>query len=116
MAESDSVAGEPLRPDVIEAGARERIHLVVAAIPAGCVSTYGDVAAFAGLPRRARLVGRTLSQLTAGSRLPWHRVLRADGRIAIRGGGEDEQQRRLLAEGIAVRNRRVEVKKYRWQP
>lgn len=116
MADEDSVTGESAGPEARAADARERIHFVVAAIPAGSVSTYGEVADFAGLPRRARLVGRTLSQLTAGTRLPWHRVLRADGRIAPRGGGEDEQRRRLEAEGIPVLDQRVNLKKYRWQP
>lgn len=124
MAKVDSVAGRSSAPDTAEAFAeanaevtsQDRIHLVVATIPAGFVSTYGDVAAFAGLPRRARLVGRTLSQLSADSRLPWHRVVRADGRIAPRGGGEDEQQRRLEAEGIPVRGNRVDLKSHRWQP
>lgn len=122
MAKADSVAGRSSVPDAAgadafaEATAKERIHLVVATIPAGSVSTYGDIAAFAGLPRRARLVGRTLRQLSTGSRLPWHRVVRADGRIAPRGGGEDEQQRRLEAEGIPVRGHRVDLKSHRWQP
>lgn len=113
MADDDSVAGEPCGP---EASARERIHLVVAAIPAGRVSTYGEVATFAGLPGRARWVGRTLGQLPPDSRLPWHRVIRADGRIAPRGGGEDEQRRRLEAEGIPVSNERADLKRYRWEP
>ena len=116
MTDADSVTGQPPGPDATEADPRDRIHLVVAAIPEGSVSTYGEVAAFAGLPRRARLVGRTLSQLRAGSRLPWHRVLRADGRIAPRDGGEDEQQRRLEAEGIPVHEQRVDLKQYRWEP
>jgi len=115
MADPDSVTGERLSPEATEASPEERIHLVVAAIPRGCVSTYGEVAAFAGLPRRARLVGRTLSQLPAGSRLPWHRVVRADGRIAPR-SGEDEQRRRLIAEGIPVQGQRVALRTYRWQP
>lgn len=116
MAAADSVTGESPGPEASEADARARIHLVVAAIPAGRVSTYGEIASFAGLPRRARLVGRTLSQLPARSRLPWHRVLRADGRIAPRGGGEDVQRRRLETEGILVHDQRVDLKKYRWQP
>lgn len=116
MAVPDSLTGEPLAPEASEVSARTRIHLVVAAIPEGRVSTYGEVAAFAGLPRQARRVGRTLSELPAASRLPWHRVVRADGRIAPRGAGEDEQRRRLMAEGIPVHGQRVDLGQYRWQP
>lgn len=85
---------------------------VIAAIPPGAVASYGAVAARAGLPGRARMVARVLSQLPAGSGLPWHRVLRANGCIAFpSGGAEFERQRRLLlAEGCAVSERgRVEA-------
>jgi methylated-DNA-protein-cysteine methyltransferase-like protein len=45
--------------------------------------------------------------------LPWHRVLRADGRIAFPPGspGHDEQCRRLLAEGVDVRAGRVRMQR-----
>ncbi|TVS17856.1 MAG: MGMT family protein [Gammaproteobacteria bacterium] len=95
---------------------RERIRLIVAAIPEGSVATYGDVARFAGLPRRARMVGQVLAALPAGSRLPWHRVLRADGRIATRDDGETTQALRLEAEGILVRAGQVDLRRHRWQP
>ena len=104
-------------PDDSEATARDRIRLVVASIPVGRVTSYGEVATFAGLPRRARLVGQVLASLPADSRLPWHRVLRADGRIAPRGGeGEHVQHVRLAAEGIVVRNGRVDLRHHRWSP
>lgn len=90
-----------------EAAPRERILLAVAAIPEGRVATYGEVARAAGLPGRARLVGRVLRELPTGSRIPWHRVVAAGGRIAIRdagaGGGPREQIARLRAEGVPLR-------------
>lgn len=85
---------------------------MVAAIPPGTVASYGAVAARAGLPGRARMVARVLSQLPAGSGVPWHRVLRASGCIAFPLAGTDfERQRRLLlAEGCAVSDKgRVEA-------
>lgn len=78
--------------------AHERIREVVAAIPAGSTSTYGQVAAEAGLPGRARLVGRILAE--DGHDLPWHRVLRADGTCAPHVA--QEQSARLRAEGILL--------------
>ena len=86
----------------------ERILAVVRAIPRGEVAGYGEVAALAGLPGRARLAARVLSRNDDPS-LPWHRVLRADGRIAFPAGSAqfDEQVRRLAAEGVAVRSGRV---------
>ena len=53
----------------------ERVRAVVAAIPAGEVLSYGEVADRAGLGS-ARLVGRILAE---SHDLPWHRVVRADG-------------------------------------
>ena len=93
-----------------EAGAagHARILEAIRAIPRGQVLGYGEVARRAGLPGRARLVARLLSR-SDDPDLPWHRVLRSDGRIAFPpdSTGFREQQRRLQAEGITVRNGRV---------
>ena len=90
----------------------ERILAAVRAIPRGEVAAYGEVARRAGLPGRARLVARTLRTNT-DSGLPWHRVLRADGRIAFAEGsaGFREQARRLRTEGVPIANGRVRMPK-----
>jgi methylated-DNA-protein-cysteine methyltransferase-like protein len=94
-----------------------QVWVVLAAIPAGRVATYGQVAELAGLPRGARLVGRLLAQLPVATQLPWHRVVTASGRIALRaGGGARVQRDRLLAEGVTVRDGRVDLARVRWQP
>ncbi len=73
---------------------------------------YGEVAARAGLPGRARLVARLLGG-NDDPGLPWHRVLRSDGRIAMPEGsrGWREQSQRLRAEGVVVENGRVKRSK-----
>lgn len=53
----------------------QRVWQIVAAIPEGYVTTYGDVAKLAGSPRAARQVGGVLKRLPEGSTLPWHRVV-----------------------------------------
>jgi methylated-DNA-protein-cysteine methyltransferase-like protein len=41
--------------------------------------------------------------------LPWHRIIRADGRIALPpGGGKEEQIALLRAEGVEVKAGRVD--------
>ena len=80
---------------------RLRILATVDAIPRGRVSTYGRVAAEAGLGRAARLVGRTLRELDVD--VPWHRVLNAAGRISLTDDAAAEQRRRLEAEGVTFR-------------
>jgi methylated-DNA-protein-cysteine methyltransferase related protein len=98
--------------DAAQAGAMERILAAVRAIPRGEVAGYGEVARRAGLPGRARLAARVLSGNTDRA-LPWHRVLRSDGRIAFPEGstGFREQSRRLRAEGVDVRNGRVRMQR-----
>jgi methylated-DNA-protein-cysteine methyltransferase-like protein len=93
-----------------------RIYEVVAAIPAGRVASYGQVAALAGLPRGARQVGRALAVCPAG--LPWHRVVNAAGRIALPATDPacERQRRRLLREGVWVAGDRVNLQRWRWQP
>jgi methylated-DNA-protein-cysteine methyltransferase-like protein len=89
----------------------------IAAIPRGRVASYGEIAARAGLPRRARLVGRVLGDSDPALKLPWQRVLCSDGRIAFPPGsrGHREQRQRLLSEGVAVVNGRVDLKRFGWQ-
>jgi methylated-DNA-protein-cysteine methyltransferase related protein len=86
----------------------ERILAAVRAIPRGQVAGYGEVAHRAGLPGRARMAAKVLSENTDPG-LPWHRVLRSDGRIALPEGSQAfrEQCQRLRAEGVTVVNGRV---------
>lgn len=82
---------------------------VVSEIPRGTISTYGAVAELAGLPGRARLVGRALRIAPESLHLPWHRVLAAGGRITFPSTSREfiEQRRRLRSEGITVARGRV---------
>ena len=97
---------------------RTALYLTLAQVPAGCVVSYGELAHLAGLGRAARWVGRTLSQLPADTKLPWHRVLGAGGRISLPVGSAsgDEQRARLRDEGITARNNRVDIQRHGWRP
>ena len=87
----------------------ERVREVVAAVPAGKVATYGDIAAIAGAPS-PRLVGRILSE--DGADLPWHRVLRANGTPAPH--LVHRQLELLRAEGVLADGQRINLRTYRW--
>lgn len=97
-----------------------KIYAVVARIPYGRVATYGQVAALAGLPRRARLVGYAMRELPAGSNLPWQRVVNAGGKVSPRSGlgVEEGYQRHLLEEeGVAFDERgRTDLERFGWDP
>ena len=88
----------------------------IAAIPRGRVASYGEIAARAGLPRRARLVGRVLGTYPQ-RKLPWQRVLRSDGRIAFAPGSKGFRLQRtlLIEEGVVVHHGRVDLKRFGWQ-
>jgi methylated-DNA-protein-cysteine methyltransferase related protein len=97
-----------------------RIFAAIRRIPRGRVATYGQIAAIAGLPRRARLVGHALRTLSAGHDLPWHRVLGAGGMISLMRldvGSGLEQRRRLQSEGVRFGARgRVDMDEFGWKP
>lgn len=88
----------------------EKVRKIVAAIPAGSVASYGDVADLARAPS-PRLVGRILAE--DGHDLPWHRVLRADGTPAPHLARR--QLELLRAEGVLADGERVSMRQYRWQ-
>jgi methylated-DNA-protein-cysteine methyltransferase-like protein len=97
----------------------ERIYEVVRQVPPGRVVTYGQVAAFAGMPGQARLVGYALNSLPDDHDVPWQRVINAKGRISERGNPEWEEFQRILleAEGVVFNDDGViSLRRYRWEP
>ena len=93
-----------------------QIYTQVHQIPSGKVSTYGDIAKFAGFPGYARQVGRLMATLPAGSSLPWHRVVNAKGEISMAGADLQRQRERLIAEGVEVNGSgKLKLAQYRWK-
>src|SRR5688500_3161026 len=97
-----------------------KIWAVVRRIPRGRVATYGQVAALAGVPGRARQVGYAMHALPAEvDDVPWQRVVNARGEVSPRGepGADDEQRARLEAEGIAFdASGRIDLERLGWRP
>ncbi|ASL25811.1 MGMT family protein [Azotobacter chroococcum] len=100
------------------ASRRQALYQTLARVPAGQVISYGRLAELAGLGRAARWVGRILAQLPEDTRLPWHRVVAADGRLSLAPGSPagDEQRARLRAEGLTVHGNRVDIRRHSWNP
>jgi methylated-DNA-protein-cysteine methyltransferase-like protein len=96
----------------------ERFYEVVRRVPKGRVTTYGAVAAEAGLPGRARQVGYAMAALSDDHDVPWHRVINAAGRISRRAGGrafESIQKTLLESEGIPFdKSDRVDLDRFGW--
>ena len=83
----------------------------IRAIPFGEVSCYRDVALAAGLPNGARHTARILHSMSKSQNLPWHRVIKANGRIALPyGSGKEEQIALLRSEGVTVTDEGVVVR------
>lgn len=92
----------------------QRVWQIVASIPEGFVTTYGDVARLAGSPRAARQVGGVLKRLPEGSTLP------ASGRESswrhlLTGPDLQRQRQALLSEGVVVSGSgQIDMQRYRW--
>lgn len=103
-------------PKVVGPGFHQAVFELVRQVPAGRVTTYGDVAGFLGSRRVARHVGFALAALTDPT-VPWHRVINAQGRISFKGDTERAQHQRALLEqdGVEFDARdRVDLKTLRW--
>jgi len=101
---------------MVDVAIQSKILKTLSIVPSGYVISYGQLADLAGLPGKARLVGKCLKGSDVTTR--WHRVIRADGKIAFPAGSElaEEQRSLLVSEGVVVKNHRVNMKVYGWKP
>jgi methylated-DNA-protein-cysteine methyltransferase-like protein len=98
-------------------GTHARIQNVVLRIPKGRVATYGQIARLAGLGGQARLVGYAMHALPTGTRVPWQRVINAQGAISLPGKSAIRQRELLEKEGVRFDARgRVDLDRFLWQP
>ena len=105
----------------VDGQSRQKIYDTIRRIPRGRVATYGQIAALAGLPRRARMVGQALRSTPDGVEIPWHRVINAQGTISPRGdsiGWTEGYQRHLLEEEgvIFSKSGKVDLERFGWDP
>ena len=100
--------------DIITDSPTKRIYEAVKKIPKGHVATYGRIAEMAGEPKMARAVGNALHMNPDPEHIPCFRVVNSKGELsgAFAFGGENEQARRLMADGVEVVNGKVDLKKY----
>ena len=96
----------------------EKVIDIIKRIPRGKVAAYGQIAAFAGNPRAARQVARTLHSSSRKEGLPWHRVINSKGRISLKPSyGYEIQKERLQKEGITFDLQdNIDLKRYLWSP
>lgn len=106
--------GVPQKVTSLTPDFRRQVYEIVAQIPAGRVSTYGQIALWLGVPQCARLVGRVLRETPASLKLPCHRVVHASGRLVA---GWEEQRALLRTEGIDLKpdDKGVDLRKHLWR-
>jgi methylated-DNA-protein-cysteine methyltransferase-like protein len=94
----------------------DKVYALVRKIPAGKVTTYGEIAGMLGT-KDARKVGWAL-HANKDEKTPCHRVVNKNGGLApnFAFDGEEEQRRRLLAEGVSLKDKKVDLKKHLWVP
>lgn len=100
--------------DIITDSPTKRIYEAVKKIPKGHVATYGQIAEMAGEPKMARAVGNVLHKNPDPENIPCFRVVNSKGELsgAFAFGGENEQARRLIQDGVEVVDGKVDLKKY----
>ncbi len=99
-----------------------QIWQTIQLIPQGKVACYGQIADLAGLPGRARLVGKALGKVPKegwkGKRVPWYRVINSQGKISFPLGSEifERQKQLLQEEQIVIVGAKIKLKNFQWQP
>lgn len=102
---------------------QQAILRILAEVPKGKVTTYGDLAKELAKrdpkwsPGASRAVGTTMKNNLCGPQIPCHRVIKSDGSIGnFRGGAEgavEEKTRMLREEGVTVLDGRIDLDKHR---
>lgn len=86
----------------------EDVYSILARIPEGKVTTYGDIARTLGHPKSSRAIGRILNRNPHPIVVPCHRVVMSDGRIGGYADGQDRKIELLAKEGLVFKSGRVE--------
>ncbi len=93
---------------------KQAVYDFLTTIPAGKVVTYGQIGEHFGNKYYARVVGNILHENPDGVKHPCYKVVNSQGKLSehYAFGGLAAQRQKLLADGIAVKNNRVDLKKY----
>ena len=92
----------------------QSVWKVVSEIPSGHVLTYGEVARLSGMPRQARRVSQALRRAPRGMKLPWHRVINAQGKISFPedSDGWRRQKDILESEGVIFLKGKIDLERF----
>lgn len=94
----------------------QQIYAIIAEIPKGKVTTYGQIAKMAGMPTYVRQVCFVLRHIPKESKLPCHRIINSQGYLSVKGDTYQRYKLELIAEGIEFNhNDKINLSKCLWQ-
>lgn len=95
---------------------KEKVFEFLLTIPKGKVVTYGQIAEYLGNKKAARAVGNILHHNPDENKYPCYKVVDGKGNLSknFAFGGSDKQKEKLEAEGIEVKNNKVDLNTYKW--
>ncbi|HEX7484328.1 MAG TPA: MGMT family protein [Candidatus Saccharimonadales bacterium] len=101
---------------MVDASFRDKVYALIAQVPSGQVTTYGDLAGLAGHANASRIIGGIAHY--GPTELPWHRLVNRFGGLAAGyHGGREAQRQHLEQEGLSCTDFIVDnFKEHRWQP
>lgn len=79
---------------------KDKVYDILLKIPAGKVTTYGDIAKAIGQPNSSRLIGQILHNNPTPVVVPCHRVIRSNGKIGGYAYGSRKKRKLLEEEGL----------------
>ena len=91
-----------------------RVYELTSEVPKGKVTTYGAIASRMGKPKASRAEGNALRANPTPIVVPCHRVVKGDGELGGYNGpkGTGRKAELLRGEGVAVRDGRVDLRRY----
>jgi len=94
----------------------EKVYKITALIPRGHVSTYQAIARALKNSHSSRAVGNALNKNPYAPKVPCHRVIRSNGQVGGFARGSAKKTDMLRKEGVAVKNGRIDLKNYLYEP
>lgn len=91
---------------------KEKVWAAAKVIPRGKVSTYKEISRMINQPGAFRAIGQALRKNPSLLKIPCHRVIYSNGFIGGYVKGQREKIRILKKEGIQIKNRRVDLRRF----
>ncbi len=84
-----------------------RVYTLLAKVPKGKVTTYGELAKAAGIKNGQRVIGKIMNKNPYPSIIPCHRVVRSTGQIGGYAYGTDVKNNMLTKEGVTITDEKI---------